>query len=44
MFPLVYGKTKVLLDSGQMGLENALDSVGRGQTALYQPLGPHQPG
>lgn len=39
IFSLVYGRTKALSDGDHVGLENILDSIRRGQTALYQPLG-----
>jgi hypothetical protein len=38
MFPLVYGKTRVLTDGSTVDLERALCSVGRGELASYQPL------
>lgn len=39
MFPLVYGRTKVLSDGGQVGREDALSMVGQGETAPDAALG-----
>jgi hypothetical protein len=34
-FPLVYGRSKVLLAGGVVGREDAMDSVGKNQTAPF---------
>lgn len=39
MFPLVYGRTRVLSNGGQVDLENPLSTVGQGETAPDPALG-----
>lgn len=37
LFPLVYGKTLVLVDGGQVGLHNCFKSYGHGELSQIQP-------
>ncbi|KAH0171370.1 hypothetical protein KCU67_g2216, partial [Aureobasidium melanogenum] len=34
LFPLVYGRTRVLMDSGRVSLDNTINSFGRGEIVL----------
>ncbi|KAG9667201.1 hypothetical protein KCU99_g6742, partial [Aureobasidium melanogenum] len=39
LFPLVYGRTRVLMDSGRVSLDNTINSFGRGEIVLEFPPG-----
>jgi hypothetical protein len=39
LFPLVYGRTRVLMDSGRVSLDSTINSFGRGEIVLEFPPG-----
>lgn len=43
LFPLVYGRTRVLMDSGRVSLDSTINSFGRGATVLECPPGYFRP-
>ncbi|THY15534.1 hypothetical protein D6D02_03898 [Aureobasidium pullulans] len=43
LFPLVYGRTRVLMDSGRVSLDSTINSFGRGAIVLECPPGYFRP-
>jgi hypothetical protein len=43
LFPLVYGRTRVLMDSGRVSLDSTIDFFGRGEIVLGLPPGFFRP-